>query len=303
MALSPAEFEQRLESISIDEAGKHYGRVHIIHDAQADYGTAVTKYSGYLALSDAFKSFFLETVELINTQCRPKVTKPLSEHYGLFVPQLAHAFQSLCGAEHTANYGYPYQAYTVLRNTFDNVIIASAILQKITDYHAVMGVVSGQPFDPIAMKRLRKKAEIEVRKQMTGDQSGLSPKTLGELGIWDALFDFEVHGGRLTLAASMGWLQGREPMPIVPKFEEKHFTMFLNRYCEIAWMLHRLIPAMQPPEIPLPAEWAEKWRILDESFEATSDALTEQVGKAIGAAIVELVKTKFPFNANSVFPL
>lgn len=47
----------------------------------------------------------------------------------------------------------------------------------------------------------------------------------------------------------------------------------------------------------------EKWRVLDDSFEITVNSLTQQLGKKIGAAIVELVKTKFPFNEQSVFPL
>ena len=303
MALTPAEFEKRLEAVSLDEVGVPYGRVHLIHDAQADYGMAVSKYSGYLALSDAFKSFVLETVELINSYSRPKVKTPLSDQYALFVPHVTHAFQSLCGAEHSGTYGYPYQAYSVLRNTFDNVIMTSAVLQGLTDFYTMLGVIPDLPFDPVAMKKLRKKVEFDVRGRMTGNQSGLSAMTLAELEKWDALFDFEVHGGRLSLAAGMDWLQGNAALPIVPKFDEKQFSMFLNRYCEIGWMLHRLLPAMQPPEALLPAQWASKWRIIDESFELTSNQLAQQVGKAIGAAIVELVNKKFPFNSNSVFPL
>jgi hypothetical protein len=46
----------------------------------------------------------------------------------------------------------------------------------------------------------------------------------------------------------------------------------------------------------------EKWRILDDSFEITVNSLTEQLGKKIGAAMVELVKVKFPFNEKFTFP-
>ena len=47
----------------------------------------------------------------------------------------------------------------------------------------------------------------------------------------------------------------------------------------------------------------DKWRIIDDSFEMTVNSLTAQFGKKIGAAIVELVKAKFPFNEQSAFPL
>lgn len=81
------------------------------------------------------------------------------------------------------------------------------------------------------------------------------------------------------------------------------FAMFMNRFCEVSWMAHRLIPLVQPPDIPLPDAWKEKWRLIDESFEQSVDSLTKQLGKDIGAAIVELVKAKFPFHSQSAFPL
>jgi hypothetical protein len=43
--------------------------------------------------------------------------------------------------------------------------------------------------------------------------------------------------------------------------------------------------------------------VLDESFKVMVYSLTEQSGKAIGGAIVELVTIKFPFNENTAFPL
>lgn len=68
-------------------------------------------------------------------------------------------------------------------------------------------------------------------------------------------------------------------------------------------MVHRLVPALQPPGVPLPEAWMGKWLVLDDSFEITVNSLTQQLGKKIGAAIVELVKAKFPFNEQSAFPL
>jgi len=47
----------------------------------------------------------------------------------------------------------------------------------------------------------------------------------------------------------------------------------------------------------------EKWRVLDDSFELAVNSLTQQLGKKIGAAIVELVKAKFPFSEQFPFPL
>ncbi|MBI5450122.1 MAG: hypothetical protein HY940_02080 [Gammaproteobacteria bacterium] len=302
MALSPEEFVKRLDAISECD-GVPYGRVHLLFNEEQKHQQAILQYKGYLALSDAFKCFFLETVELINTVYRPKVTTPLSEFYAIFVPRLAHSFQSLCGAERVAICGYPYHAYTLLRNTFDNLVLTSSALQNVTDFYSIEGVTPNKPLDISAVKKLRKYTEFEVRRKMTGSDSGLTQETRDELTKWDALFDFEVHGARLSLAGAQGWMKGQEPLPVLPRFEEMQFAMFLNRYCEVGWMVHRLTPAIQPPGAPLPASWMEKWRVLDDSFEITVHSLTQQLGKNIGAAIVELVKTKFPFNEQSAFPL
>ena len=232
MALSPEDFVKRLDAIS-ESDGIPYGRAHLLFDEEQKHQQAIFQYKGYLALSDDFKCFFLETVELINTVCRPKVTAPLSEFYAIFVPRLAHNFQSLCGAERVAICGYPYHAYTLLRNTFDNLVLTSACLQKITDFYSIEGVTPGKPLDIAAVKKLRKDTEFDVRRKMTGNQSGLTQQTQNELTEWDALFDFEVHGARLSLAAAQGWMKGTEPLPVLPRFDDMQFAMFMNRYCEV----------------------------------------------------------------------
>jgi hypothetical protein len=98
-------------------------------------------------------------------------------------------------------------------------------------------------------------------------------------------------------------MKGVEPLPVLPRFEAMQFAMFMNRYCEVGWMAHRLIPMLQPPGVLLPSAWRDKWQVIDESFELTVNSLTHQLGKKIGTAIVELVKAKFPFNEHSAFPL
>lgn len=302
MALSPEEFVKRLEAIS-ESDGIPYGRTHLLFDEEQKYKDAILQFKGYLALSDAFKCFFLETVGLINTHCRPKITAPLPEFFGIFVPRMAHSFQSLCGAERVATCGYPLHAYTLLRNTFDNLVLTSASLQKFTDFYSVEVVERGKPLDIAAMKKLRKNTEYEVRRKMTGSQSNLTQQTLNELEKWDMLFDWEIHGARLSLTGAQNWMKGVEPLPVLPRFNKMQFAMFMNRYCEVGWTTHRLIPALQPPGVSLSDAWKEKWRVLDDSFELTVKALTEEGGKPIGAAIVELVKAKFPFNEHSTFPL
>lgn len=301
MALSIEDFMERLESIS-NNNGRPYDRAYLLFDAEDEHNQKVLQFQGYLALSDAFKCFFLETIELINTLSRPKIKTNISEFYGIFIPRLTLGFKTLCATERTANSGYPLQAYSLLRNTFDDTVLTSACLQKFTDFYSIEGLIAGKKLDVTAIKKNRKKTEFKVRQIMTGSKSGLSQETQNQLSHWDNMFDLEVHGGRLSISASKDWLKGTKPLPVLPQFDKNEFAIFMNRHSEIGWMLHRLIPALQPKDIPLPTAWTDKWHALDESFEQTVNALTQQLGKKIGAAIVEFVKIKFPFNPQFTFP-
>lgn len=295
------EMMERLEAISVYE-DVPFGRVHLIFDAEESYGNDVLKYKGYLALSDAFKCHFLETVEAVNADIRPMVKNPLPESYALFVPRIVSNFSGLCAAERVAIKGYPYQGYTLLRNVFDSIVLTSGALQNLASFYDVMGVVPGEEFDPKASKQLRKITEYEVRRLMSGSKSGLSNDTIDELKLWDDLFDFETHNAMLSATHAVGWMKGAASLPVIPKFDEGAFALFMNRYCEISWMLHRLVPMQQPDGIHLSDSWGEKWVVIDESFEQMVHSLTEQLGKKIGRAVVEFVTAKFPFSAKSSFP-
>ena len=133
MSVTIEDFEKQLDLISLYN-GIPYGRAYRLFDKEDEHTQACLKFKGYLALSDAFKCLFLETIELINMECRPKLTKPLSEFHVLFIPRLFNSFQSLCGSERIAIKGYPLQAYTLLRNTFDNLVLVSAVAQSMTDF-------------------------------------------------------------------------------------------------------------------------------------------------------------------------
>jgi hypothetical protein len=300
--MTPAEMQKRLEEISIDR-GVAYGRVHELFDSERKYGLDVAaRFRGYLSLSDAFKSFFLETTEVFNSAVGPRITAPLSEYHAMFLPRLIHAWQSLCGFERLSLHGYPLQAYAGIRNVFDSLQTISAALQGVVNFYATEGVVPGQPVDITQVRKLRKKTEHEVNLRMSGATSGLTQSTIDELALWDRLFDFEVHGGRLSFANAQDFMKGKDSLPVHPQFRQTSFAMFMNRYCEIGWMAHRLIPLIQPPGVPFDNLWKEKWRVIDESFALASASLSKETGKPIGAAIVEYVNAKFPFNADTEFP-
>lgn len=307
--MTGAEFQARLEQ-TFAEDGVPFKRAHFMFETEAQYGLEAAELRGYLSLSDGFKCMFLESVELVNTHIPPQVKVKLSEHYSQFVPRMVVAFHYVCGAERAALNGYPLPAYTTLRSVFDATVLMSAAMQGLTNFYLIEGldekgqlIGGGNDFDPNKAKRARMDDEWKVRKQMTGKDSGLAPATIAHLEKLDELFDSEVHGARLSLADSVDYMKGKAPLSVLPKYRDMSFAMFMNRYCEVIWTIHRLLPLIQPPGTTMPTAWIEKWKVLDDSFELTIRALSKDLGKSVGDAYADFIGAKFPFNAGTTFPI
>lgn len=238
----------------------------------------------------------------MNSYVKPKPGEPLSDYYPLFLPRLMHSFRTICGSEHIAALGYPMQGYTVLRNVFDQLVLTSAAAQGVVDFYSIEGVKPGVKLDLGEAKQLRKDSEFAVFKKFIGTESGLTEEARDDLRVLDALFDYETHGARVSLADDMPWMKGEEPLRVLPSFKEKRMANFFNRANECQWMLHRLLPLAQAPGVPFPPGWQSKWCLIDESFEYLVRGLTVDVGKRIGVSFVEFVTKKFPFNEKSVLP-
>ena len=152
-----------------------------------------------------------------------------------------------------------------------------------------------------ALRIQRTEVEKEIFKLMSGTKSGLTLRTIEELRKWDDMFDNEIHGLTYSSLEAMDWLMGAGGLPILPTHSDDGTTMYVNRYAEVSWMLHRLMPLLQLPQHSLSTAWAEKWQALDNSFLQFSKGM-EGIGKPIGPAIIEFVTTKFPYDASSRYP-
>jgi len=299
--LTPGQFVEGLKDLA-KFRGKPFGRLNGLQQAEADHARQfVSKYRGYSALAAAGQCFVLETVEKVNTEVRPNVRLPLSEFYPQFVERISHYFRTLRAADLIAKQGYPLHGYVLLRNLFDSVVLTAAAAQGITNFYKLEGIDPARPLDKSSFRKDRKKEERRVRAMMTGEVSDLSDVTRSELARWDSLFDDETHGALLTRSQSVPWLKGESPLPFVPMLQNDIAAMHMNRYCEVSWMVHRLLPLVQPKGVPLSAGWKAKWKTLDACFNQAVATLTTTLNKPIGEAMVELVQSKFPFGADDSF--
>lgn len=293
-----AKFISRLEAITIA------ANVNSITIAEHEFVGEAKKFHGLLTVSNAFRSFFIETVDLLNESWGPHIKAiqlPADWHaqHTWLLPRLAFNFRWLCGAEQQAFAGYPYPAFAQVRNIFDSAVITSAVLQGFATFQEAEGLQPGGPFDADVAHKRRMATEKTIFSKMTGKASGLSDATLRELVAVDRMFDLETHGQRLSGTESMNWLQRQAPLHFLPKYDDTSFAPFMNRYLETMWLVHRLLPHIRPPGALVPSDWSHKWTVLNESLRTCAFSLTAQFGKPIGQAIVEFVDAKFPFDASS----
>jgi hypothetical protein len=290
--MKPTEFVSRLNAISFK------GDLDILERAEDVFSERMETFRGYDALAIAFMRFFLDTVPASDKQIEQTVTKPITGEHLLFLNTLVHSFVSLRAARTMAHSGYPLQAFTLLRNIYDDCLLASAVVQGLTTFDELAGAKPNETLDFNRMRKNRKLAERKVRAKMEGADSGLSSDVRDHLKKMDQMYDMETHGGRLSMAFN---LLVRAHLSVVPVFREDEVTLYLNRYLETAWMVHRLLPLGQLVDAAPSKEWGSKWRVIDESFNYVVMSLYA-LGKPFFKSVCEFVAIKFPFNDESRFP-
>jgi hypothetical protein len=92
--------------------------------------------------------------------------------------------------------------------------------------------------------------EKKIFSRMIGKNSGLDVAHLEALTQWNELFHTEVHGSRLsTMREVFSWLQDKKDFAVGPRMDDDSFTMYMNRFTEIAWMILRSLPFLQTNRI------------------------------------------------------
>lgn len=298
MALSVEEFIARIGALAKLED------IQVIRQAEQSHEDRTRAYARAHALTAGFQSFVLTTNGAANS-IRSSVPQTAAEHYGLFIVRTLHGFQSISAADRLGAIGYPMQAFTIVRNVFDSLVLTSAAAQGFATWWDLYGIEQGKSFDAERAKRLRKAIEFRIRNKMTGVSSGLSEATIKDLGIVNRLFDYEVHDSKLSLVRAMAWFKGEAVLSTTPSFDKTQYELLLTRLVEVQWMTHRLLPLMQCGEGRFSEDWRKKWNSIDELFASMADSLSrladDKPERTIGRSITEFVKIKFPFSSEASF--
>lgn len=260
-------------------------------------------FRGYRLMHQCFLSFLAESLERANAHLPPS-----DGQWSLYRPLLvfvAGVFSRVRSAEVLYLHGYPWDAYSLLRDLKERAMFLASVLSGHTSLDRVLGI-SGDTSDPEqdyygllrTMAERRKREHVRVRLLMTGRTSGLPKDVQTDLRNWGELFHAEVH-----LSQQSYLVDGLEPyrrtgrLQLGPQKSLEAATMYMNRSIEIIWCLHRTVPIVQPRPRTFDDDWRHKWDVLDGCLGHAVEALALQ-GKELIPSVIIWVQTKFAFDTS-----
>lgn len=287
-------WQARLEE-NFNYDGVTGGQLFSVIDAEKAYGEYfVNKFHGQNVLMDSFQSFFIETINNVYREIKKNGWPKGCPHYAPIFLYFISIFRSFRACENLIQHGYPFDGYALLRNIKDRAILLAAVAHGITSFSSIYGYEGSKNKDRKEKGKKRKLEEWRILGLFLRKESGLSADVIQELEAWENLFHAEVHGSKLSYAQMLGELRDGVIVPPGPTIDGMSMGMYMNRVVEIAWMLTKLLPFLQPSQKTFGSKWISRQKILDESFRFMENGLVE-LEKKIGGAFITLIDKKFTF--------
>jgi len=193
------------------------------------------------------------------------------------------------------------QGLALLRQLKEQALFLGAMLSGITSWAKIKGLEewTGRPLTEQQKGRVRSnrmKEEKRVLNLMIRKHSRLPKEDLSELARWESVFNLEIHGGFLTQWLDHGpGMRGNDGVSLGPELRTESLAMYMNRFCEVAWMLHRTLPILQLSDRRFDQKWVQTWRLLDENFYAMEYHTLAEANKRVREAIIRFMRLKFSF--------
>jgi hypothetical protein len=285
-----------------------YRICHVIEYEKA-YGAFIERtYKGHSILSLSFQEFYTDTIEAALSVCNQEDGKPTPPRYLESVLWHLGNFRNIRAVDILFHNGYPMDGLARLRHLKESAIFLDAMLSGLTTYSRIKGwdgvVTPGKKLIAKDMELIRKNRMQEEKRilgLMLRKSSGLADTDIAKLEKWENYFHEEVHGAFLTQVLEHGpAIRGEDTISVAPKPHECSCFMFMNRFCEVAWMLHRTLPIMQLSTHRFGSEWADKWKLIDDNFFVLEKSIAE-MGKSIGDIFIRFMEMKFPFDSETCF--
>ena len=296
--MTVAEWQKRLaDTFTVNGlVGGSLLRVHNSEDAAGNY--LVRTFRGQNVLLDSFQSFFIDTLTLANEQLKANGWPKNRINYPVALASFFNLFRRCRACEVLYLKGYPLDAYALMRDIKDSIFMVAGVAHNTITFSGIIGAPATPLTDPKEYKKQstknRKVAEHRITNRLMGKTSGLSIGDQENLKAWDEFFNYEVHGGGLSLTQELTAISKGRVLQIGPTVTKDAYVMYMNRSAELGWLIVRVLPLLQVSEGVFGGEWEEKRKVLDGSFRYMLESFSN-LGKALGPSFIAMVDTRFIF--------
>ena len=270
--------------------------VHNSEDAAGNY--LVNTFRGQNVLLDSFQGFFIDTLTLANEQIKTNGWPKDRINYPVAMAYFFNLFRRCRACEILYLKGYPLDAYALMRDIKDRTFMLSGVAHNLITFSGIIGAPATPQPDPKQYKKQstknRKDAEHRVTNRVMGTTSGLSVNDQDNLKVWDEFFNYEVHGGGVSLTQELSAISKGRVLQIGPTVNKDAFVMYMNRSAELGWLIARVLPYLQLSERGFGKTWEGKRQVLDDSFRYMLEGFSN-LGKQLGPSFIAMVDTRFVF--------
>ena len=217
---------------------------------------------GYAALMDAFPDLYVQTLE------------EFCEHPQRPTPYVRTIFLATFWRFRAAYIifwkGYYFDAASLLRAIFENILFYGAVMNGVLSETALFDVpefgaaLPQRKKEKIAAKHQRDIARL-VQARMIGSDSGLSLPVQEGLRKILGLLHSHVHRAESNIVSIlMHGIRG-DAVPLIPPVDIDKASIFNNSSVFAGWAMTRLLPFLSEPKL-FSSNWHSRYRVLDESF-------------------------------------
>ncbi|MBY0355496.1 MAG: hypothetical protein K2Q12_07170 [Rickettsiales bacterium] len=256
------------------------------------------KYNGFAVVLDCFFDFFIEVLDTKHALLA-KEGWPSNGWFSIILQRYHTFFHDLRACWLMYINGYPMAGVGYLRDVFDRAVVLAAVFNGYAEMQELYGI-QGDAFDEKTYKAKIQDCRKRCFSQMIGDNSNLSDESKATLRFIKDISHQQVHSAIYTDLQSHALMQ-KGILNYMPHPNETNEGMFINRFTEIAWFVHRLLCFIQTKPYEFSQSQQVKWELLDSSFERIIFSTHQQLDKDFPLAYIEATKTKFAFHPSSSF--
>ncbi len=296
--MTVAEWQRRLgDTFTVN--GLVGGSLLTVFDAEDAAGNyLVNTFRGQNVLLDSFQSFFIDTLALTSDQIKTNGWPKERLNYPVAFACFFNLFRRCRACEILYMKGYPLDAYALMRDIKDRVFMLAGVAHNMITFSGIIGaprtpLSNSKEYSKQSTKN-RKDAEHRITNRLIGKTSGLALDIQDDLKLWDQVFNYEVHGGGVSLTQELsGISKGRIPQ-IGPSVDKNAFVTYMNRSSELGWLIVRVLPFLQVSDEAFGKDWERKRQVLDDSFRYMVEGLGN-LGKKIAPSFITMIDARFAF--------